>query len=738
MAACDIDVPEAEFDEAIEPNEPAHVQATDPADGLAPVDDTGWDDASEAAAADGDGVDDVNAGGAEPAGFAEFPVDDIEDELPEFQSFAPANSPLPKYRLRQGATARSLGVASAAFPVVGAQLVGGKMYMVSRNLTPARMVAFDLATRRVAAGDAIAVPTGVGAWGMTSSDSRRLYFAQYGAPGRGNLFRVDPSRRPLTPTAVAALDALYVWALDAAPNGVVYGVASRENGSNFVFDYNPTTNRASVLPVIAQRDVVRSVAASDEYVFHGGATPTPGAVTPRGAILRATNRRTGATVRLFHTQINNDSTVYTLRRTGSLLAAGTAAAPGGRAALAVLDLRTNAARVVRAGNASDRGTARAELIDAIAIAGNTVYFTARPSGTLYRYDVGSNASRSLGTPVARSETRGLFMNGSVLVGASAEGSVWTYDTRSGRRARHDLLASGVRGSGELAQSVVSDGRRVYVGGNFGVQARTLSNNATYRFFVPGEAKDMAVAEGNLYMAMYPVGEIWSHRPGTTRAQPVVQLPAGQHRPTAIRFAADRRALLVGVAVDSGGGGLHRYDLANRRLASKLDPFARGGASGAADRQSVTSLAYDGGIAYIGGGHAPAPRIAAYDVATLTERWRLDNPAPEAGGIIGMVVRGGRLYGYTTRGTMIVVDIARRAVTSVRRADSAGGGRLALSGGQIFGVNENTLRRFDPTTGTSTVLAENLAGGLWGFPCIAGESDGSVYVIERSNLLRVRP
>ena len=153
---------------------------------------------------------------------------------------------------------------------------------------------------------------------------------------------------------------------------------------------------------------------------------------------------------------------------------------------------------------------------------------------------------------------------------------------------------------------------------------------------------------------------------------------------------------------------------------------------------MTSLAYDGGIAYIGGGHAPAPRIAAYDVATLTERWRLDNPAPEAGGIIGMVVRGGRLYGYTTRGTMIVVDIARRAVTSVRRADSAGGGRLALSGGQIFGVNENTLRRFDPTTGTSTVLAENLAGGLWGFPCIAGESDGSVYVIERSNLLRVRP
>ena len=93
MAACDIDVPEAEFDEAIEPNEPAHVQATDPADGLAPVDDTGWDDASEAAAADGDGVDDVNAGGAEPAGFAEFPVGDIEDELPEFQSFAPANSP---------------------------------------------------------------------------------------------------------------------------------------------------------------------------------------------------------------------------------------------------------------------------------------------------------------------------------------------------------------------------------------------------------------------------------------------------------------------------------------------------------------------------------------------------------------------------------------------------------------------------------------------------------------------
>ena len=605
---------------------------------------------SEATGPDADGIGDAEAGGAEPAGFAEFPVDpSVENEPPEFYSFAPVASTLPPYRLRGGATARSLGVASEAFPVVGAQLVGGKMYLVSRNLTPSRMVAFDLAARRVAAGDEIRIPNGVGAWGMTSAGSRSLYFGQFGAPGRGNLYRVDPGRRPLAPTAVAALDALYIWDLDAAPNGVVYGVASRENGSNFVFDYNPTTNRASVLPAIGQGDVVRSVAASDDFVYHGGATPTPGSITPRGAILRATNRRTGATVRLFHTQINNDSTVYTLRRTGSLLAAGTAGAPGQRAALAVLNVRTNVARVLRAGSAADRGTNRAELIDAIAISGNTVYFTARPSGTLYRYDFATNTSRSLGTPAARSETRGLFMQGNLLVGASAEGSVWTYDTRSARRARYDLLRSNVRGSGELAQSVVSDGSRVYVGGNFGVQARSLLTNASYRFFVPGEAKDMAFAEGNLYMAMYPVGEIWSHRPGTTRAQPVVQLPAGQHRPTVIRHAPDRRALFVGVAVDSGGGGPHRWDLATRRLASRINPFARSGGSSAADRQSVTSLAYDNGVVYVGGGHAPAPRIVAYDAATLTERWRLDNPTPEAGGIIGMVVRAGASTGTPRAG-----------------------------------------------------------------------------------------
>jgi hypothetical protein len=693
----------------------------EPETAVAPVP---WADETEVPGDRGEDVD-AFAPGAPAAGAAPAPATDDENGEPTFAATeASAKRAFPATFAATGARTENLGLASRAFPVVGAQLVAGRMLLVSRNLTPSRLVSFDLATRRVGSGADVTIPAGVGAWGTARASDRLLYIGQFGAPGRGNLFAVDPAARPLAPVAVAALDANYIWDLSAAPDGTVYGVAARTDGSNFVFDYSPVTRLASDLGQLAAGEAGRSVASNETYLFYGGSSGS-------GALLRAMNRATRATVRLFHTQIDRDRSVYTLERTGAILAAGTNAAGGGRAGLATLDLGTNAARFVRAGSEGDAGTARPKLIDAIAIAGRTVYFTARPSGRLYRYDLDANVTTALGTPVPRSETRGLFIHGAVLVGASAEGSVWTYDPRTRQRARYDLLGSGVAPGGELSQSIVADGTRVYVGGNFGVQARDVRTRATYRFFVPGEAKDMAVAEGRLYMAMYPVGELWSHTPGATTASPVAQFPADQNRPTVIRSAADRRALFIGTASDArGGGAILRHDLATRQLAIRENPFG--------NVQSVTSLAYARGSVYLGGGSGEHPRIAAVDANTLAEQWRLDDPVPGGGAIVGMVERGGRLYGYTTRGFLVVVNLTSHAVESASRADTDGGGRMTLAGDAIYGVNEDTLRRFDPATGRSTVVASDLRGAHWGFPALAGEPGGAVYVIERTNVLRLVP
>jgi hypothetical protein len=605
-----------------------------------------------------------------------------------------------------GVTTRTLGPASLAFPLVGAELLGGRLYLVSRNLTPPQLAVYDLGADRVTSTTTI--PSGAGAWGMTTSGDRLVYLGVFGARRKPNLFRFDRSTGALT--AVAVLDVEYVWDLAAAPDGIVYGVTAPD----LVIAYDPARNRTDQLGIIDPgSDRLRSVATGADRFYVGGNRHG------RARILEV-ERATRTARDIAPPALGDHQTVYALHATSHHLLAGTRGPGAVNPAVAAIE-RANpgVARVVELPGES--------VVDTVTAAPNAVWCTARPSGALYRLDLGNGALTQVAVPVPNSETRGIFLHGNAIVGASATGHVWRTDRTTGATTVIDLLDAGLSGRPELAQSLAAGHGNVYVGGNFGFSVRDVATGLARRFLVPGEPKDLGVADAGVYLGIYPTAQLWVYEPATGAPRMVAQLPVEQNRPVAVHVD-ENDLVLVGTAADRlGGGGFHVYSPRSRRLASLINPLGPG--------QNVASIASGDGLAYLGGSGID-PSIAAYSPRTRQQRWLLANPLPGGNSITGLAVLGARLYALTATGWLAVIDLDTRAVLHRRRLRQ-GGGRLATAGGVVYGVGPNSLFAIDPVSFGVDVVLTDLRSQIWGWPMLAADADGDLYVIKGHNVVQVQ-
>ncbi|MDQ3973331.1 MAG: hypothetical protein M3276_03170 [Actinomycetota bacterium] len=605
------------------------------------------------------------------------------------------------------AQTRNLGPAIVGFPIVGAELVDGRVYAVSRNLVPSVLAVYDLQAAAVTAS--VDVPTGAGAWGMTAGRADDVYFGQFGARGQANLYRLELASNRLE--AVAALDVQYIWDLATTADGKVYGVTSPD----IVFEYDPATRLARDLGVIAHPpEALRSVAAAGRTVFVGGNTSGR-------AMLLAVDPVTGQRSSILPAQLADHGTVYTLATSERFLAAGTRGPGAVNPALAVQGVgdRALVASVDVPGE---------EVIDAIAVAGEEFFFTARTSGTLYRYDLSARRLDNLATPVANAETRGMFFHQGKVVGASASGAVWTHDPPTGVTLVFDLLEAGLTPRPELAQSITAGGGTVYVGGNFGFQRHDLASGRSRRLFAGGEPKDMAIGAGTLYLALYPGAEIWQYVPDGDPARKAAQLPVQQNRPAAAHVDPDSGRVLVSTSSDRlGGGALHVYNPATARQASYVNPFG--------DSQFPAGVTSADRAAFIGGS-GPDPSLAGWNLDAGQKMWQLDRPVPGAEAMVGLVALDGRLYGYTVNGWFVVVDLTTASLVHHAQVPHRGGG-LAVSGGFIYGVDREALFRFHPQTFQHEVVLTGLGAQIWGWPSLAADGQGDLYVIKGTDLLQVQ-
>lgn len=595
---------------------------------------------------------------------------------------------------------RVLGPGVVGFPISGSALDGDLLYVVSRNLSPARLALFDLHERRVLAERRI--PTGAGAWGVTTTRAA-VWLGMFGARGARNLYRFGTRGRDLR--AVASLDALYVWALATAPDDTVVGAL--DPAAVVTYD-----GEVDLLGGFAPGELLRSVAATRAAIWVGGGRDGR-------ATLRTIDRGTGTRRDRLPPALAGDQNVYTLVADRGLVVGGTRGPGNTDAALFLLDGDTPPVIVRLRGE---------QVVDAIALARNrrTVYATARASGALYRYERGGALQR-LAVPVRGSETRQAFARGRHVVGTSAPGLVWRVDTRTGKTTVIDLLAHGLRGRPMLPQSIAAGAGRVAVGGNFGLQVRVVGSSGVSRAFVPGEPKDMVYAGSTLWLAVYPVGELWRLDDGAPAR--AAQLPPEQNRPQTIIHHAPTGELIVSTAADRiGGGGLHRFDPATGTLRSVIDPLGPG--------QHPAGLAVIGATLFIGGSGADAS-LLAWDLLANRALWEMAAFAPGAGTVVGLTVARGRLFGLTSAGDLVVVDPDTRALVHRARVSSVGG-QVLTSRDLVWGAGADEVVAVDPRTFAVEVVARGLDPQVWGWPKLAADEAGRLYAFKRMNVAQLTP
>lgn len=593
-----------------------------------------------------------------------------------------------------------LGPASLGFPLNGATLVGARLAFSSRNLVPPRLGVLDLDTGVARNGPV--VPTGSGAWAMTTVGDQVVLAQSNPAPGDIVVFRYDPASGGLVPLAPLAVD--YTWSLATLSATEVVAVTGRPTR---VVAVDIRSGGVRDVGIARPDDGLRSVAVAGGRVLVGGAR--------NGRTLLLAGTGTGGDVRsVLPPALERPGPVYALGVGAG--AVGVAAADG----LGLLDASTLA--VLRTGELPGEET----LVDTVAVSDQALWATARPSGGLYRLDRTTGAVRLVSVPLPGSETRALFVRGRDVIGVGAAERVWIWRADRQVLEVYDLLGRGITPAPEQAQSLSHGGGTIAVGGNFGLQVRPARGGPFRRHFVAGEPKDQIVVNGTRYLALYPVGELWAG-PADLDTAParVARFPAEQTRPVCLAWDRRTDVILCGTAATAGGGALILFRPGAGIVGVRTDLLGPG--------EFVSRISAGEGVAYVAGG-AGSPTMAALDLRTGAVRWRL--PLGNAiSTVTGLVQVGRRLHGLTQDGWAFVVDLD--AVTVVRRERiGTSGGRLIRHRLRLSGVDRSELFDLEPRSGRRTAVLAGLDPVVWGNPFLDGDGRSVRFVIRRTTLLRV--
>ncbi len=599
-------------------------------------------------------------------------------------------------------TVKVIADAAPGWPVSGAIVDDDRIHLVSRNLDGTRIAEIDLAGPILVRE--VTIPAGDGAWGLTLAPDG-IYLGLFGARGKGNLFRLAAGRAAV----VAALGVDYVWDLATGPDGVVYGVGSHPS---LVFSYDPTTKRATDLGMVTGPQQPRTCTVV------GGDLVVGGSARGRAFLLR--RDRLGKTVTdILPAQLLRDRTVYcsTTLADGRLVV-GTEGPDRTSPGLALIDpLKPERAAVVR--------LPREALIDTVTSSGTSVLATARPSGALYRTDLGGVGLLRLAVPVALSETRRLTPVSNDVVGASADGSVWIHDRPTRTTSTRSPTAMQLPMRPQRGQSICATPTSVLVGGSFSVTRHRMDGGPSQTRFVPGEPKAMVHSGDVTYMAIYPTAEIWAWAEAADVPRRLATLQTDQLRPIALVALERLGALVCSTTDDVSRGVVHTIDPVTGRVDTLTDPLGK---------QGVAGLQVSGTTLYVGGSGAN-PAVAAVDAVDGRRLWTVPDVVGDGGFVLGLQVVGGDLAVSTSRGWFTTIDLATRTVRKpVRMAPIAG--QMRRAGRDVLLATGDAVLRIDVTSFRVDKVASGLDGQYWNWPPMDVDRSGAAWTMKGRSLARV--
>ncbi|SEE85583.1 PQQ-binding-like beta-propeller repeat protein [Jiangella alba] len=611
-------------------------------------------------------------------------------------------------------TAQPLGPASVATPTGSGGFIGDTLWFSTRQANPPALIGLDPAS-----GEAISqipLPDSLGAW-VSAASGTDVYVGTY-TPAK--LYRVDTLSGEVQEILTAGGSGAVVYALTVAPDGVVY-IGTYESSGGRIFAYDPASGAVTDLGVtVPGQDYVRALVADDRYVYAG--------IGSAASLVRI-DRATHEIADLTPPELAGATFVSSLALHDGVLLGGVS--PRGQ--LLVLDTAD---------------PSRHELVQApaetfvVAVTGGEpgrAYFAARPSGTLYGYDLWSGTAEALAVPAPEKAASGLTFHEGRVWGL-VDGLAYSYDPASGTVAGLPLDAAGVTPSPEGPMALAADDEHVYVSGSGGVQIHDPAAGTSTRVFVPGEAKSLWPTGDTVYLSVYTRALIYELAQVSGPVTHLADIGHEQTRPRDSFFDEGTGRLYVGTEPDYGryGGALASYDVATGELAVYRDIV---------DEQTISAVTADGDTVYLGSdiktglGTSPIAtraEVAAVDADTGAVRWSI--PAPGAATVVGdLQLIGADLVGATSTGRLFGLDPA----TGALRWEHALGVNASILTPSATGVyttdGKSIFRLTWPAPGAPVVstVYTGLAGEWYGPASVAATPDGTtLFAVQGRTLVRL--
>ncbi|MEU4645220.1 hypothetical protein [Micromonospora sp. NPDC023814] len=603
-----------------------------------------------------------------------------------------------------------LGAASRVLNFGNGVRVGDEIWFATRQILPTRVAAYDLTQRRIT--KTALIPGVPGLWGIDAVGSD-LFVSSY-SPGL--LFRVDTAT--LEVTRVLDLKQEVGWTVKASPDGRIF-VGTYPSAK--LWEYDPATGRATDHGRMDPDDTyVRDLVATDTTVYCGIGSH---------AGLVAYDRATGTRADILPAELRDRTFGAVCHLAGDHLVVGISPT----AEILVVDTRDHSRHQILK-------TPDDSFVVGITSRGDEIFYTTRPSGSLYRFRLGDTAPTLVGVPIAEaSNVRIGFLDDGRLWAVQAAGGIFhDLDTRTTEAL--DMTSPDLAPTPERPMSLCHAGDRIVVGGTLGVQVVSTEATAAFDTFrVPfgGEAKDMETYGGMVHMGVYTLARYLTLPVDGRAATEVARVDAGQEqtRPTSLTVDRRRGLVLMSTEPDYGRweGALNIYD--GQRIRSWR---------GILPDQTVQSLCPDPHGVFLGGsirnGYGTIPttsraRLGYFDYHTERLAWLVE---PTSGGVIVDLKLIGRvLVGVTSEGELFALDPRTREV--LWRIDvGAAGGKLAVIDDRVFGVDGTRLwtvpvGRREPAL---TVLADGLNQSWFGAPEVVTDGVRALFTTRGTNLIRV--
>ncbi len=625
----------------------------------------------------------------------------------------------------------TLGPAACNFSGHHNLVVGDTYYIGSRDLDPARLVAFHLPSRRVTAQRDFPGYRHVSAL-VEHGDT--LYAAVQRDRKHSTLFGWHLPTGRTEP--VAEIGGITVWALKVGDDRRMYLVGQEDTLSLNAIDLDTGTVTVVATPDADAAQPPTTVITEDRIFFGtGGVVGDERSGTTRTAELFEIDRATGATRSILPPELAGDLSLVGLAVVGDRMFVGTKAVDG-PAAFAVLSMDDYSVRSIDRPAGPTGFWAIIEVgEDLCCFSGSAIYRYRAATGEIAKVaDLGG----ALAGGLQHHDGTMLAMAWPMPWPAGPPGTtLHLYDLATGQLERVEIPELGRPVDAQPVQSLTAAGDRVYAAAAHLDVHDVRAGTVTKSLELPRSVKAMAVAEGGaaagtLFAGLYDAGELWAYDPVGGHCHRVGAFPPDCARAWDMAWDAGTDLVLTVSAPDGprGGGALTVYAPATGKLDGHLDPV------GPAAVPVV--LAAGAGLVFVAGARGPDDGpLACWDPVDGRRVWLAD---PGLGGQGALAHRDGLLYGITGRGLLYAFDVDRREVVGRRALDRrlwSGRGRLAWSAGCLYAGSGRAVLQVDPSDLEVTVLADEL-DGKWvgGRPGLGVDGDGNLYTLRGTALLRI--